>query len=279
MTSRHARRPAPRHRTPTPPRSGGRTGRLGAAAAAVVTAVALTVGVTAHVRVGGVPTATPSVSTSVSLEPPLVVTPGGGSPVQTYAGAEARTVLDRSRPVSRDSARQALAEATGRPARLPESGQGRQRDAGLAELAARAEQEAAALTRAWVLPLAPGYRVSAGFGECSSLWAHCHTGLDLAAPSGTPVRAVAEGTVTEVGWAGAYGNRTVQTLEDGTELWYCHLESIGVRLGDEVAAGQELGRVGSTGNSTGPHLHLEVRPGAGDPVDPVAALAAHGVTP
>jgi murein DD-endopeptidase MepM/ murein hydrolase activator NlpD len=159
------------------------------------------------------------------------------------------------------------------------SGQARQQDGGLAELAARAEEEAASLARAWLLPLAPGYRLTAGFGECSSLWAHCHTGLDLAAPSGTPVRAVAAGTITDVGWAGAYGNRTVETLGDGTEIWYCHQETIGVRLGDDVAAGQEIGAVGSTGNTTGPHLHLEVRPGAGDPVDPAAALTAHGVTP
>ncbi len=196
-----------------------------------------------------------------------------------YAGAARTPVLARSRPVSRDTARQALAEATGGPVQAPRSGQDRQRDGALADLAARAEQEAASLARAWVLPLARGYRLTAGFGECSSLWARCHTGLDFAAPSGTPVRAAAPGTITEVGWAGAYGNRTVQTLEDGTELWYCHLESIGVRLGAEVTAGQEIGRVGSTGNSTGPHLHLEVRPGAGDPVDPAAALTAHGVSP
>jgi murein DD-endopeptidase MepM/ murein hydrolase activator NlpD len=199
--------------------------------------------------------------------------------VGRYAGAEAQAVLERARPVSRDSARQTLEEATGRAVGEPRSDQGRQHNGDLAELAARAEKEAAALTRAWVLPLAPGYRLTAGFGECSALWAHCHTGLDFAAPRGTPVRAVAEGTVTEVGPAGAYGNRTVETLEDGTELWYCHQDTIGVGVGDQVAAGQEIGRVGSTGNTTGPHLHLEVRPGAGDPVDPAVALTAHGVTP
>ena len=272
MTSRHVRRPAPRHRAPRPSLSLGRTARV----VAVTAAVALAAATTTYVSVSGVPTGG-SGGSGVSGE-----AGGSGQAVAvswSSAGAELRTVLDRPRPVTRDSARQALAEATGRRVRPAESGQGRQRDAALAELAARVEQEAAALSRAWVLPLAPGYRLTAGFGECSALWARCHTGLDLAAPSGTPVRAIAEGTITEVGWAGAYGNRTVQTLEDGTELWYCHQEAIGVRLGEDVAAGEEIGRVGSTGNSTGPHLHLEVRPGAGDPVDPVAALTAHGVTP
>ncbi len=132
----------------------------------------------------------------------------------------------------------------------------------------------------WQLPVAPGaYHLTSRFGECSYLWSRCHTGLDFAAPSGTPIRAVASGTVTETGWAGAYGYRTVLTLGDGTELWFCHQTSVAVATGQQVAAGAVIGTVGSTGNVTGPHLHLEVRPGAGDPVDPVAVLAGHGVTP
>ena len=70
------------------------------------------------------------------------------------------------------------------------------------------------------------------------------------------------------------------TLEDGTELWYCHQSEIGVRArpaGRPVA--RSIGLVGATGNTTGPHLHLEVRPGGGDPVDPEEALIAHGVRP
>jgi murein DD-endopeptidase MepM/ murein hydrolase activator NlpD len=90
---------------------------------------------------------------------------------------------------------------------------------------------------------------------------------------------VANGTVTGTGSAGAYGNRTIMTLTDGTELWYCHQSSIGVTVGQKVVAGQTIGAVGATGNTTGPHLHLEVRPGAGDPVDPYAALVQHGLKP
>ncbi|MEQ4524625.1 M23 family metallopeptidase, partial [Nocardioides kribbensis] len=78
---------------------------------------------------------------------------------------------------------------------------------------------------------------------------------------------------------GAYGNKTVLTLEDGTELWFCHQTSIDVSPGETVTAGQQIGTVGSTGNVTGPHLHLEVRPGGGDPVDPYEALSVNGVTP
>ena len=69
------------------------------------------------------------------------------------------------------------------------------------------------------------------------------------------------------------------THEDGTEIWYCHQSSIGVDVGDTVTGGEVIGNVGSTGNSTGPHLHLEVRPGGGDPVDPYSALVYHGITP
>jgi murein DD-endopeptidase MepM/ murein hydrolase activator NlpD len=91
--------------------------------------------------------------------------------------------------------------------------------------------------------------------------------------------AVANGVVASTGYDGSYGNKTVVTLEDGTELWFCHQTSFGVSEGDVVRAGQVIGSVGSTGHVTGPHLHLEVRPGGGDPVDPYEALVVHGLQP
>jgi len=91
--------------------------------------------------------------------------------------------------------------------------------------------------------------------------------------------AVAGGTITEVGYSGAYGNRTIETLADGTELWYCHQNTFGTSVGATVKPGQVIGYVGSTGNVTGPHLHLEVHPGGGDPVDPFTALQVHGLQP
>ncbi len=90
---------------------------------------------------------------------------------------------------------------------------------------------------------------------------------------------VANGTIRSTEYSGAYGNRIVVALEDGTEVWYCHLSAFNVSVGESVTGGQQIGLVGSTGNVTGPHLHLEVRPGAGDPVDPMAALIAHGLQP
>ena len=89
----------------------------------------------------------------------------------------------------------------------------------------------------------------------------------------------AGGTITDVGYSGAYGNRTIETLPDGTELWYCHQNTFGTSVGATVKPGQVIGYVGSTGNVTGPHLHLEVHPGGGDPVDPYTALQVHGLNP
>jgi murein DD-endopeptidase MepM/ murein hydrolase activator NlpD len=184
--------------------------------------------------------------------------------------------------LSRDSARQAMADAGGaRDVGSAKTAEATQTSPEIAKLVAKTEKVAKRFAAdAWQLPIPGGvYRLTARFGQCSGLWAHCHTGLDFAAPSGTPIHAVANGTISETGWAGAYGNRTVMTLEDGTELWYCHQSEIGVRVGQPVVSGQVIGLVGSTGNTTGPHLHLEVRPGGGDPVDPEDALIAHGVRP
>ncbi|KAA1415849.1 M23 family metallopeptidase [Nocardioides humilatus] len=129
-----------------------------------------------------------------------------------------------------------------------------------------------------VLPVT-GYHLTARFDDAGGLWSHDHTGLDFAAPEGTALRAIADAVVVSVEYDGAYGNKTVVRLEDGTELWYCHQSRTDVVAGQHVKTGEIIGAVGSTGNTTGPHLHLEVRPGGGDPVDPEVALAKWGVKP
>lgn len=195
----------------------------------------------------------------------------GASDVSTVS------LLDRD-TISRDSRRDALDDAADSKLVGEVEDQLRQRDAALAKFAQQAEQQAAKLRlNQWVLPLS-GYHLTAEFGDYG-LWSNYHTGLDFAAPTGTPIRAVANGVITSVGYDGAYGNKTVLTLDDGTEVWFCHQTSTTVSDGDEVRAGDQIGFVGSTGNVTGPHLHLEVRPGAGDPVDPFDAMVVHGVTP
>lgn len=130
----------------------------------------------------------------------------------------------------------------------------------------------------WVLPVT-GYRLTARFGQRSGLWSTVHTGLDFAGPSGSTIVAVAGGTVISADYEGAYGNRTVIQLDDGTEIWYCHQSRFGVKVGQKVLPGERIGFTGSTGNVTGPHLHLEVHPGGGAAVDPYTQLIQHDVTP
>jgi murein DD-endopeptidase MepM/ murein hydrolase activator NlpD len=109
-------------------------------------------------------------------------------------------------------------------------------------------------------------------------WGAQHPGLDLGAAKGTPIVAAAGGTVIEAGaTSGGYGNLTLVRLPDGTVLAYAHQSAILVTVGQVVVAGEQIGRVGSTGRSTGPHLHFEVRPGGGAPIDPARWLRARGV--
>jgi murein DD-endopeptidase MepM/ murein hydrolase activator NlpD len=197
----------------------------------------------------------------------------------TMGVAQAAPIAGRDAVVSRDARRDAQADAANQELIAAAEAQAEQQHAAVEQLAETAEKQAAKIKEnQWVLPL-DGYRLTATFGASSYLWSTVHTGLDFSAPSGTPLRAIANGTVTETGYDGSYGNKTVLTLEDGTELWYCHQTSFGVSVGDTVRGGDVIGSVGATGNVTGPHLHLEVRPGGGDPVDPFTALLEHGVTP
>ncbi|MFE4369468.1 peptidoglycan DD-metalloendopeptidase family protein [Streptomyces sp. NPDC056835] len=123
-------------------------------------------------------------------------------------------------------------------------------------------------------PTSTPYRASG-----SSWSSGYHTGVDFSASSGTPVKAVSDGTVVTAGWGGAYGNQVVIQHSDGMYSQYGHLSSLEVSAGESVSAGQQIGLSGSTGNSTGPHLHFEIRTGPeyGSDVDPVAYLRQNGV--
>ncbi|MBL1286675.1 peptidoglycan DD-metalloendopeptidase family protein [Streptomyces sp. For3] len=107
-----------------------------------------------------------------------------------------------------------------------------------------------------------------------------HTGSDFQAASGTSVRSIGPGTVVSAGWSGSYGNEVVIQHEDGMYSQYAHLSSLEVSAGQTVTGGQQIGLSGTTGNSTGPHLHFEVRtgPSYGSDVDPIAYLRSHGVS-
>jgi murein DD-endopeptidase MepM/ murein hydrolase activator NlpD len=222
----------------------------------------------------------------VGVGPAFAVTtaaPSSVSAAPSVAATEAVTGLRdrRERAVSRDAHREAKASAADRRLQAVAEKAARNRTAALVQLAAAARRRAAVVAaNTWQLPVpAAAYHLTSRFGECSSLWSSCHTGLDFAAPEGTPIRAVVAGAVKEVGYAGAYGNQTIISAKDGTQLWYCHQSATNVQPGDHVSAGQVIGAVGSTGNTTGPHLHLEVRPRPDEPVDPFSTLVTHGVHP
>jgi murein DD-endopeptidase MepM/ murein hydrolase activator NlpD len=102
-----------------------------------------------------------------------------------------------------------------------------------------------------------------------------HTGIDIPAPSGTPIHAGGVGVVSFAGLnTGGYGNLVVITHRLGFESWYAHQSRIAVAVGQRVSGGQTIGYVGSTGFSTGPHLHFEVRH-FGTPIDPVPLLLGY----
>jgi len=108
------------------------------------------------------------------------------------------------------------------------------------------------------------YNLSARYGQPGSWSRGYHTGLDFAAAPGTPVFAALAGKVIEVGYAGAYGNNIVIQHDNGRKTRYAHLSSTNVSQGQKVLRGEHIGAVGSTGNSTGPHLHFEVFTGTGE---------------
>ncbi|MEU1042274.1 M23 family metallopeptidase [Streptomyces sp. NPDC005907] len=149
---------------------------------------------------------------------------------------------------------------------------------------AAAKKAAAKKVTSWVDPVKK-YKLSASFNQAGGMWSHKHSGQDYAVPQGTEVVAAHGGTVVKTGGNGAgdgpaYGNAVVIKHGNGTYSQYAHLSRVDVRVGQVVSTGQHIALSGNTGNSSGPHLHFEIRTTAnyGTAIDPVSFLRAQGVT-
>ncbi|GAB3166892.1 M23 family metallopeptidase [Streptomyces incanus] len=148
---------------------------------------------------------------------------------------------------------------------------------------AKKQAQPAKKTTSWVDPV-KNYTISASYAQAGGMWQSAHSGQDYAVPSGSKVMAVHDGTVVKTGGNGAgdgpaYGNAVVINHGNGTYSQYAHLSQVNVQPGQVVKAGQKIALSGNTGNSSGPHLHFEIRtsPNYGSAIDPVKFLRGKGV--
>ncbi|MEU4266731.1 transglycosylase family protein [Streptomyces sp. NPDC026092] len=188
-------------------------------------------------------TAAPQTKPPAATEPPAVTKPPAATKPPATKPPATKAPVAKTKPVSK-------------PAAKPET---------------RGESFSAPVSAS----IGTRYRVSG-----SSWSSGYHTGVDFPVPTGTSVKAVAPGKVVSAGWGGAYGYEIVIRHDDGRYSQYAHLSALTVRERQRVNGGQRIARSGSTGNSSGPHLHFEVRtgPGYGSDIDPLAYLRARGVS-
>ncbi len=196
------------------------------------------------------------------------VLPGGASPQEAdFAAAAAQSAQQRlDDAVERGSS--VLGELTAAELKVAEKEEAlaerksevTQTKADYQQSKEKAEVFRASLAKTRQAPVRKGsYNLTARFGNTGGYWSSgVHTGLDFAAPAGTDVLAATSGTVVSSGYAGPYGNQIVIDHGGGWQTTYNHLSSIKVSLGKKVSTGDHIGDVGSTGNSTGSHLHFEV---------------------
>jgi murein DD-endopeptidase MepM/ murein hydrolase activator NlpD len=138
----------------------------------------------------------------------------------------------------------------------------------------RAEREARLARPMYVMPTRGVW--TSGFGY---RWGVLHGGIDIANSIGTPILAASDGVVIDAGPTAGYGIWVKLRHSDGTVTLYGHLSAVLVNIGERVYAGDQIAKMGNTGNSTGPHLHFEVLLGGTDRVDPVGWLAKRGISP
>ncbi|MEV3889574.1 M23 family metallopeptidase [Streptomyces griseoincarnatus] len=197
---------------------------------------------------------------------------GAAGAVQAQAAAQSKAAEAQAKAV------QAQADKAQKAAEAKKAAAAKAAQAKKAAKAA-AKKKAAS----WIDPV-KSYKLSAGFAQSGGMWAHKHSGQDYAVPTGTPVMAAHGGTVVKAGGNGAgdgpaYGNAIVIKHGNKTYSQYAHLSSVNVKVGQVVKTGQKIASSGNTGNSSGPHLHFEIRttPNYGSAVDPAKFLRNHGV--
>ncbi|MEU0133004.1 transglycosylase family protein [Streptomyces sp. NPDC006296] len=223
--------------------------------------------------------------TVVGGDPDLII-PGQRLSLDT-AGAPRTAPKQKAAPGTATKAPEAAGKsrtATAKPApkatQKAEPAPERTRKAEKPQKAEKKTEKAKSSTSGSGLTAPVSARTGTPYHQSGSWSSGYHTGVDFPVPTGTSVKAVGSGTVVSAGWAGAYGYEVVLRHADGRYSQYAHLSSLHVRAGQHVGSGQRIARSGSTGNSTGPHLHFEIRtgPGYGSDIDPLAYLRAGGVS-
>ncbi|WP_175408457.1 M23 family metallopeptidase [Streptomyces sp. TRM64462] len=235
-------------------------------------------GVAALATTGVIGTLTSPAFAATDAEP---LTPEDTGLTQAIAGYELAPGVEDQAVAQEVAAAEAEQQAMAEMAEITAKRKAEARFKAAREAQERADREAERKRlNSFQLPVAGSY-VSTAYKVGGSLWSSgSHSGVDFHASYGTSVVSVGRGTVVEAGWGGAYGNNVVIRMHDGTYTQYGHLASVSVSVGQTVAPGQQIGLAGSTGNSTGPHLHFEARTSAdyGSDIDPVAYLRARGVS-
>ncbi|MGC4913842.1 M23 family metallopeptidase [Streptomyces albogriseolus] len=209
---------------------------------------------------------------------------GAAGAVQAQAAAQSKVAEAQAKAVEAQAAKaqKAVEAQAAKAQKAAEAKKAAAAKAAQAKKAAKAAAKKKAVS--WIDPV-ESYKLSASFAQNGGMWAHKHSGQDYAVPTGTPVVAAHGGTVVKAGGNGAgdgpaYGNAVVIKHGNKTYSQYAHLSSVNVKVGQVVKTGQKIALSGNTGNSSGPHLHFEIRstPNYGSAVDPVKFLRGKGVT-
>ncbi|MFF8959268.1 M23 family metallopeptidase [Streptomyces sp. NPDC014894] len=200
------------------------------------------------------------------------------------AGLGASTVLGAGAAFAAETGVQSAPVAASTSSAVAAQAQAQAKAAAAAKVTAKPVAAPKAAAPGWSKPVTQ-YVLSATYGKGGAMWASNHSGQDFAVPTGTSVKSVGPGTVVKAGPNGAgdgpaYGNAVVVKHDNDTYSQYAHLSRVDVKIGQQVKAGQQIALSGNTGNSSGPHLHFEIRttPNYGSAINPVAHLRAEGVT-